>query len=107
MAKAKTRIFKPTDTSIIGMMENTIRRNWQRPCVTNYGTEESYTYGDVAKMIARCAPVRKKSYKMKKLEELTPELQALIGFAKPVSDADDDINGDKARTEYLNEKYSL
>ena len=61
----------------------------------------------VAKMIARCAPVRKKSYKMKKLEELTPELQALIGFAKPVSDADDDINGDKARTEYLNEKYSL
>lgn len=53
MAKAKIRIFKPTDTSIIGMMENTLQRNWQRPCVTNYGTEESYTYGDVAKMIAR------------------------------------------------------
>lgn len=53
MAQATIRIFKPTDTSIIGMMENTIQRNWQRPCVTNYGTEESYTYGDVAKMIAR------------------------------------------------------
>lgn len=53
MAKAKTRIFKPTDTSIIGMMENTLKRNWELPCVTNYGTGESYTYGDVAKMIAR------------------------------------------------------
>ena len=53
MAKAKIRIFKPTDTSIIGMMENTLKRNWERPCVTNYGTGESYTYGDVAKMIAR------------------------------------------------------
>ena len=53
MAKAKIRIFQPTDTSIIGMMENTLKRNWERPCVTNYGTGESYTYGDVAKMIAR------------------------------------------------------
>ncbi|MBO4673479.1 MAG: AMP-binding protein, partial [Bacteroidaceae bacterium] len=53
MAKAKIRIFKPTDTSIIGMMENTLKRNWERPCVTNYGTGESYTYGEVAKMIAR------------------------------------------------------
>ncbi len=35
------------------MMENTLKRNWNRPCVTNYGTDESYTYGDVAKMIAR------------------------------------------------------
>ncbi len=53
MAKAKIRIFKPTDTSIIGMMENTLKRNRERPCVTNYGTGESYTYSDVAKMIAR------------------------------------------------------
>ena len=53
MAKAKTRIFTPADTSIIGMMENTLKKNWTRPCVTNYGTGESYTYGDVAKMIAR------------------------------------------------------
>ena len=53
MAKARIRIFQSTDTSIIGMMENTLKRNWDRPCVTNYGTDESYTYGDVAKMIAR------------------------------------------------------
>lgn len=53
MATAKTRIFKPSDTSIIGMMEMTLKRNWSRPCVTNYGTTESYTYGETAKMIAR------------------------------------------------------
>ena len=35
------------------MMENTLKRNWELPCVTNYGTDESYTYGDVAKMITR------------------------------------------------------
>ena len=35
------------------MMENTLQQNWNRPCVTNYGTGESYTYADTAKMIAR------------------------------------------------------
>lgn len=41
------------------------------------------------------------------IEELSPELQALIGFAKPAVADDNDINGDKARTEYLTEKYAL
>ncbi|MBO4215048.1 MAG: AMP-binding protein, partial [Bacteroidaceae bacterium] len=53
MAKSKYRVFKTTDTSIIGMMEDSLKQNWERSCVTNYGTGESYTYGDVAKMIAR------------------------------------------------------
>ena len=44
---------------------------------------------------------------MKMIEELSPELQALIGFAKPAVADDNDINGDKARTEYLTEKYAL
>lgn len=35
------------------MMEHTLQRNWTRPCVTNYGTDESFTYADTAKMIAR------------------------------------------------------
>ena len=43
---------------------------------------------------------------MKKIEELSPELQALIGFAKPAITNDDDINGDKARTEYITAKYA-
>lgn len=44
---------------------------------------------------------------MKNIEDLTPELQALIGFAKPMVANDDDINGDKARTEFLTTKYAL
>jgi hypothetical protein len=49
----------------------------------------------------------KKEYKMRKIEELSPELQALIGFAKPSVDDDNDINGDKARMEYLQEKHTI
>lgn len=53
MAKAKTRFFKPSDTSIIGMMEDAIKKYWNLSSVTNYATDESYTYANVAKMIAR------------------------------------------------------
>lgn len=34
-------------------MENTIRQNWNLPAYTNYGADETFTYGDVAKHIAR------------------------------------------------------
>ena len=61
----------------------------------------------VAMLVSRFKPAKKKTYKMKRLEELSPELQSLIGFAKPPVASDDDINGDKTRTEYLTEKYSL
>ena len=47
----------------------------------------------VAMLITRFTPAKKKKYKMRKIEELSPELQALIGFAKPSVANDDDING--------------
>jgi long-chain acyl-CoA synthetase len=34
-------------------MEKIIQRCWEYPAYTNYGIGESYTYGDVAKMVAR------------------------------------------------------
>jgi len=43
---------------------------------------------------------------LKKIEVLSPELQFQIGFAKPEVPNDDDINGDRTRTEYLTAKYS-
>ena len=61
----------------------------------------------VAMLITRFTPIKKKKFKMKDIEELSPELQALIGFAKPEVSDDDDINGDKARAEYLTDKYAL
>ena len=42
---------------------------------------------------------------LKPIEQLSPELQAIIGFAKPDTQRKDDINGDFARTEYIKEKY--
>lgn len=80
---------------------------------TLYTRAQNYAKADgmsveewVAMLITRFTPARKKKYKMKKIEELSPELQALIGFAKSATASDDDINGDKARTEYLNAKYA-
>lgn len=81
---------------------------------TLYNQAQSYAQADgmsveewVAMLITRFTSGKKKKYKMKKIEELSPELQALIGFAKPAVANDDDINGDKARTEYLTAKYGL
>lgn len=35
------------------MMEKAFKISWDKPAYTNYGTDQSYTYGDVAKTIAR------------------------------------------------------
>ncbi|MCQ2258776.1 MAG: AMP-binding protein [Bacteroidaceae bacterium] len=53
MAQAANKLFDQNNTSLISMMENTIIQHWSMPAYTNYGTDVSYTYGDVAKMIAR------------------------------------------------------
>lgn len=53
MRKPHTRKFDPKDTSVTSMMEKAIIANWDQPAYTNYGTDLTYTYGDVAKMIAR------------------------------------------------------
>jgi hypothetical protein len=58
----------------------------------------------VSSLILKFLPKKKEKYKMKALDELSPELQQLIGFAKPAIEYDD-INGDKARMEYLTEKF--
>ena len=53
------------------------------------------------------AMVQTAKNRMKTIDQLSPELKAIIGFAKPLEGADDDINGDGARLEYLTDKYSL
>jgi len=50
--KVKIRAFKDTDRSIIGLMEDSIRKSWDAPAYTDYGTPLTYTYGDVARKIA-------------------------------------------------------
>lgn len=38
--------------NFIKLYESSFRENWDLPCYTNYGEEESYTYGQVAEEIA-------------------------------------------------------
>ena len=62
----------------------------------NYAKEDNMSVDEwVSMLIMRFVPAKKKGYKMKKIEELSPELQSIIGFAKPNVADDDDINGDK------------
>ena len=46
---------------------------------------------------AKADKILAESYKMKTIDQLSPELRAIIGFAKPIVAVDDDINGDDAR----------
>lgn len=39
--------------NFIKLYENSFRENWDLPCYTNYGETESYTYGEVAREIAK------------------------------------------------------
>jgi len=50
--KVKIRQFRETDTSLLDLVERTIRRNWNSPAYTDYGTNLTYSYCDVAKKIA-------------------------------------------------------
>lgn len=50
--KVKVRSFKETDTSIVGLVEASIKQSWDAPAYTDYGTSLTYTYGDVARRIA-------------------------------------------------------
>lgn len=71
-----------------------------------YATANNLSVEDwVTSLIMRFIPSPKKRYKMKTMQELSPELVKYVGFAKPAHD-DDDLNGDSARDEYLTKKYS-
>ena len=60
----------------------------------------------VEKAILNVVGQRNSSFKLKKGNELSPEIRSLIGIAQP-SKNNNDINGREARNEYLSEKYSL
>ena len=45
--------------SLIEVIEDSIRKNWKLPAYSDYGTDTSYTYGDVARNIARLHSIYK------------------------------------------------
>ena len=50
---------------------------------------------------------KKKKYKMQPIEKLSPEIQDILNMPMVGQLDADDINGDKARMDYLKEKYGL
>ncbi len=74
----------------------------------DYAKEQNMTVDEwVTMLIMRFVPSNKKGYRMRNIEELSPELQRLIGFAKPTAAQVEDLNGDKARMGFLTDKYAL
>ena len=73
-----------------------------------FANENNITVDDlISSLIKQLTLTRKqKKSKLKPIEELSPSLQQFIGFAKPKRKNKNDINGDLARTEYLNSKLS-
>ena len=58
----------------------------------------------VTSLIRKFVPAKKQKYRMKKMDELSADLQRMVGFAKPSQSQPDDINCDAARSEYLRER---
>lgn len=50
---------------------------------------------------------KKKQFKMQPIEKLAPEIQDILSMPLVGQLDTDDINGEKARMEYLKEKYGL
>lgn len=50
----RTRLFDASkDSSLIDLIERSIKNNWDKPAYSDYGTNINYTFGDVALDIAR------------------------------------------------------
>lgn len=45
--------LRTRNTSLLELIEDSFRRNWKRPAYSDYGTDTSFTYGDVVKNIMR------------------------------------------------------
>jgi len=45
--------LRTRNTSLLDLIEDSFKRNWKRPAYSDYGTDTSFTYGDVVKNIMR------------------------------------------------------
>ena len=44
---------KLKSNSLLEILERTIRKDWKKPAYSDYGSDTSFTYGDVAKNMMR------------------------------------------------------
>lgn len=59
----------------------------------------------IIKAIGLDKPKKKRKFKRKTFDELSPVVKELIGTHEPSKEVMDDIDGRKARMEYLEQKY--
>ena len=45
--------LRTRNTSLLDLIEDSFKRNWKQPAYSDYGTDTSFTYGDVVKNIMR------------------------------------------------------
>jgi long-chain acyl-CoA synthetase len=43
--------YVQNETSLLKIVENVIKRNWEKDSMSDYGTNVTHKYGDVAEMI--------------------------------------------------------
>jgi len=58
--KGNKKSFTEADNSLLDLFERTLKENWNYPAYSDYGTDINYTYGDVARNIARLHAIFKK-----------------------------------------------
>ena len=58
--KVHIKSFSEKDTSLLALIEGSLKRNWDYPAYTDYGTENAYTYADVARQVCRLHAIFKR-----------------------------------------------
>lgn len=53
MVEYKSKVLDKTEGSLRGLIENAVKNYWDRDAYTDHGTDINYTFGEVAKEIAR------------------------------------------------------
>lgn len=61
----------------------------------------------VEQYLQRLLQLDKKTYALKEINELAPTIQQLVGVIPVTEEEKADLNGEKARMEYLQEKLGL
>lgn len=82
-------------------------RNAERSARLSNVSLQSFLERAISWAVSKTAKEEKHAYKLKSIDELHPVVRDLIGIAKDPDNEGKEVDADKARMEYLKEKYGL
>lgn len=82
-------------------------RNAERSARLNNISLHSFIERAISWAVNKTAKEEKHAYKLKSVDELHPVVRDLIGIAKGPDNEGKEVDADKARMEYLKEKYGI